>query len=438
MPLSDLVQQYRKEYSYHLPVPSHTKLSTWVRQFASVTVVRDRKNNQTYILEKKPVTCNKIKRHVDTGEIQNKTKTEERLFTLLKQRNNRIQLSEVAMEYKKSFNEDLLVPAGMKLRRWFEQFSTIAIDHNTHKNQTYLVLQLDNNKESVAEHNILSLLRDNDGCVGLSSLADLYQHKFNKSLLIPVGKKLSHWLCSFNSIVLTQKPSNNEMYICLKHPVQRAFEEKLNFNCTTETVEEKPKNPSHNVLSQNENLFEPQGSTIQEGNGYMGKHLATKCIHTPLNSNKADTQYQKDERIETQTAKDPNDMPKEPNARTSKPTIVTEKAPSDRKSLENSHQSVLLSVKKEDLEEELTRNAHITSIGDEILVNQSDYNHNEDEDKSQLSMSSHMTSTTENNFWLMLGEDQKEAMIEEVAQMLGNSLFNASTFEEMMKGREPK
>jgi hypothetical protein len=74
------------------------------------------------------------------------------------------------------------------------------------------------------EQNILNLLENNHGCLGLSNLTSLYNRTYSQALYFPAGISLSQWLCTFDSIVLTKKPSNNEAYICIKHPAHATFD----------------------------------------------------------------------------------------------------------------------------------------------------------------------------------------------------------------------
>ena len=229
--LSDLKHHYEKEYKCSFPLPLYVKLSEWVRRFESIKLERNHKNNQMYMLEKKKKhvvnmssssSCSEMEKNGRTNDIENK------IALLLKENDNRIELGHFASAYKKKFNEDLLTPVGMKLRKWVEQFPSVIVEHNAQTHQTYLVRHVPVMMGSVMneEQSILSLLRDNDGCIGHSAFARLYREKYSQDLLLPVGMKLSHWLCTtFNTIALIQKPSNNEIYICLKHPVQIAIDE---------------------------------------------------------------------------------------------------------------------------------------------------------------------------------------------------------------------
>lgn len=226
LPLSDVTMLYRKTFHSFAPVPVSTKLSVWMRQFDRIQIDHNRKNNQTYIVERQS-SSGKKDDDIETST-ENQSFMEERILSVLSQTGNRIQLNHFSSYYRLKYNQDLLVPVGIKLSRWFQQFPSIDLEHDILSNLTFIVKRSSCEERvptsSVAE-NVLKLIKDHDGSVGLSALVDLYQKKYSKELLLPIGKKISHWLCEHNYFVLTQRPSNNEIYVCIKHPVQRTIEE---------------------------------------------------------------------------------------------------------------------------------------------------------------------------------------------------------------------
>ena len=226
--LCHLKRDYEKEYKCDLPSPSSVKLSEWIRCFESIKLERNHKNNQLRMIENKKHVVSMSPSSSEMDTINRTNDIENRIAIVLRENDNRIHLSQLPYAYRKKFNEDLLIPVGMKLRKWVEQLPSVVVEHNTQLHQTYLVRHVPVRMERMIneEQNILSLLRDNNGCIGHSAFARLYREKYSQDLLLPVGMKLSHWLCTtFHTIALIQKPSNNEIYICLKHPVQIAIDE---------------------------------------------------------------------------------------------------------------------------------------------------------------------------------------------------------------------
>ena len=231
MPLSDLLMYYKKTFHTPAPVPTAMKLKIWMKRFKSIIVDHNKKNNQTYILVAK---SSPVYRSIPRQDTREQNLLEEKIQKVLRQNGNNVPLNSFAYKYREYFKEELMLPVGTRLAKWFQQFPSIGMENDMIVFAGYSALQTDK-PEDVDE--VLQLVKENDGCIGLSALADLYQRKYAKELLLPAGKKLSHWLCDHNYFVLTEKPSNNEVYVCIKHPVQCALDEASSKKQKLEEVE---------------------------------------------------------------------------------------------------------------------------------------------------------------------------------------------------------
>ena len=472
LPLANLLCLYKKEYNCTLDKPSNTKLSTWVTmEFDSFKLEQDRKKNQIHMLEK---TCSMT----DTKDIDSESKSkkiEKRILTLLQGCQGRLPLNLVGKEYKTRFNEDLLVPVGIKLGRWFEQFPGIIVEHNTQNNQTFIVMRSDGlhtstDTSSDEGHKILTLLKENDGCVGMSALVGLYLKKYGKDLLVPVGKKLSHWLCSFNFIVLTQKPSNNEVYISMKHPAQRKFEEKK-IQITGIHKEKKSIEIRDSTSSRNENRAENQFSDDSEKELKKKSSLPSpqrECSHSSLSSVVKEENHNHPEKHSdpltiphytaspfvsmTNTMCSGNTslesaLPKEESHTDMSIDECIGQDVHDVKRSDTSTSSFTATAKPENnTSDEISLscdNHSISSLDGEKCVdtiisvgNNNNEQNMEDEDSfSQLSLPTSVRTacTSTEDYWQLLGEDQREAIIAEATRFLSNSLLNESNIEDMMR-----
>ena len=196
--LSSLVYQYENEFQ--LSFPDYRKLSDFVGRFDSIELQRNPNDNQTYIIKSPTIAApptpktQVMKNNVDENQYKD---IEKRIIDVLRKSNNRILLNHFYRKYQDTFNEFLLVPAGIKTRKWFEKFQGIQVEHDKVKHQVHLVLL-------TQEEKIVRLLQDHYGCIHLSRLVQLYQKKYSEDLLIPMGMRLSQWIRSFTSLILTE------------------------------------------------------------------------------------------------------------------------------------------------------------------------------------------------------------------------------------------
>ena len=445
--LSDLVFQYKNEFQ--LSFPDHQKLSKFVSHFDSIQLQRNPKNNQTYILESQspkiaaPPTPKKqvIKNNVDENQYKD---IEKRIIDVLKKSNNRILLNHFHRKYQDTFNEVLLVPAGIKTRKWFEKFQGIQVEHDKVKHQVHLVLP-------TQEEKLVRLLQDHDGCIGLSRLVHLYQKKYSEDLLIPMGKRLSHWIRSFTSLVLTERPSNNEICIYLKQSAQRQIEALSNspyniiddVNQTT-TKSSNDQRPSVHTQTPEVKTEETKVNATASPNDVVSRSNTTiQQLQPDANvSSSIDHSKQKDtillqdvHAVSTTSCPTPPDHLKQqtssPNLELT-PLIDVSHDEEDLSDLIRQNKD-LSSVIDEALEERLDA---ITSLSNDIqMINESEnvvsQNQSLPIDISTLQSDCpssdlsprHNLSLTE-DVWQIIEDDQKEEMIVDAIQSLGYSLVN--------------
>lgn len=111
--LSDFVFHFSKDYNCASPVPSGVKLSDWIRKFQSIHLERNRQNNQMYITQKKMNACKQqeVQQRIDPRQQM----IEKRIVAILTENKDRVQLSNLALKYRTKFNEELLLPVGLKV-----------------------------------------------------------------------------------------------------------------------------------------------------------------------------------------------------------------------------------------------------------------------------------------------------------------------------------
>lgn len=467
--LSDLKKHYEKEYKCVFPLPSCVKLSERVRRFESIKVERNRKNNQMFMLEKKKRAVERSPLPSSSSELNRKerrSEIENQIALLLEENGNRIALSQFSYAYRKKFNKDILTPVGMKLRKWVEQFPSVILEHKANINQTYIVM-MGGMKE---EEKILSLLRCNDGCVGLSSLAVSYRQKFSQDLLVPVGMKLSHWLCTFYTIALIQKPSNNETYVCLKHPVQIAIDKSSsskNNPCNKDgTIIDKEESnddsygdTSHTASSRNESVFEHNDPLFNFNQQQKEKKAQSSSLSSSLPfgrkspnpkillkiEDEADVNVTNMMKIDKKIADDSGNKSTPPSLQ---PTLILSNTTSKSSKDKNDLSSLSVHSNTQDRDElsKLINEAvekvanRVSAFGivdpqDDAVTNNDEDEQNHDEKRSQPSptlLHSPLTTTRTPQFvhgeseWSMMEEDQKEIMIAEAMHLLGLSLSNGN------------
>ncbi len=173
--------------------------------------------NQYYIFEKDEEHTYRIENDRDGVE-------EGQILTLLEQNDNRIKLNEVCAKYKSMFNEEMPIPAEMKLWEFFEKFRSVELFHNAQNNQVYLILRPTNDLAKEDEKHILYILEHNGGCIGINDMVETFKRSHKRGINLPPAIKLVDWLCSLNSIVLIQKPNNNKIFLAIKHSIQCKYD----------------------------------------------------------------------------------------------------------------------------------------------------------------------------------------------------------------------
>ncbi len=127
------------------------------------------------------------------------------------------------------------IPEGMKIWDWLGKFKCVDILNSQNDNQTFIILR-SSNELTIEEENVLEILEQNDGCMTITEMLEIFSRSHERKIVLPPGITLKGWLCSLNSVVLTKQPNKDDIFISLKHGIQCNFDRDVPENTLNENI----------------------------------------------------------------------------------------------------------------------------------------------------------------------------------------------------------